>query len=97
MNYIQRWQRKVGNKGNSCDDNLKVHRQPGLSHRAVVVVDDSINTVKKAPHGIGVMYWAPERDAWNDDGSPGPTVFVLDSLLSLTKRPQSYAPASVNR
>ena len=53
---------------------------------------DIVNTVRKAPHGIGVMYWAPERDGWNDDGSPGPTVFVRDSLSSLTKRPQSHAP-----
>ena len=56
---------------------------------------DIVNTVKKAPHGIGVMYWAPERDAWNDDGTPGPTVFVLDSLSSLTKRPQSHAPSAI--
>ena len=57
---------------------------------------DLINAVRKAPHGIGVLYWAPERGAWNDDGSPAPTVFVLDSLVSRTKRPQSHAPFSVN-
>jgi arabinogalactan endo-1,4-beta-galactosidase len=57
---------------------------------------DLINTVRKAPHGIGVLYWAPERGAWNDDGSPAPTVFVLASLVSRTKRPQSHTPLSVN-
>jgi arabinogalactan endo-1,4-beta-galactosidase len=57
---------------------------------------DLVNTVKKAPRGLGVMYWAPERDAWNADGTPGPTVFTLDDLQTLTKRPESKAPAAVN-
>ena len=48
---------------------------------------DLINAVRKAPHGIGVLYWAPERGAWNDDGSPAPTVFVLDSLVLAHKAP----------
>jgi hypothetical protein len=41
---------------------------------------DLVNTVCKAPRGIAVMYWAPERDIWNADGSPGPAVFVMDRL-----------------
>jgi arabinogalactan endo-1,4-beta-galactosidase len=57
---------------------------------------DIVNTVKKAPHGLGVMYWAPEREAWNADGSPGPVVSVLDHLVTLTERPASHAPAAVN-
>jgi arabinogalactan endo-1,4-beta-galactosidase len=57
---------------------------------------DIINTVGKGPNGMGVLYWAPERGVWNDDGSPGPTVFVLDSLATLTKRPQSHAPLVIN-
>ena len=57
---------------------------------------DLVNTVQKAPHGLGVMYWAPERDLWNDDGTPGPTVFTLDNLTTLTKRPDSHAPTAVN-
>jgi arabinogalactan endo-1,4-beta-galactosidase len=57
---------------------------------------DLVNTVKKAPRGLSVMYWAPERDIWNDDGSPGPAVFVVDNLRTLTKRPASHAPAVVN-
>ena len=57
---------------------------------------DIVNTVKKAPRGIGVMYWAPEREAWNEDGSPGPVVSVLDHLTELTARPASHAPTAVH-
>jgi arabinogalactan endo-1,4-beta-galactosidase len=57
---------------------------------------DLINTVKKAPRGIAVLYWAPERDLWNDDGSPGPAVFVRDYLTTLTNRPASHAPTAVH-
>ena len=56
---------------------------------------DLINTVKKAPGGIGAMYWEPEWEAWNRDGTPGPVVFALDSL-GLTARPASHAPTAVN-
>lgn len=41
---------------------------------------DLVNTVERAPRGIGVMYWAPETDLWNADGTPGPAVFTLDHL-----------------
>lgn len=57
---------------------------------------DIVNTVKSPPHGLGVMYWAPEPDIWNADGSPGPAVFVMDHLTTLTKRPASHAPLSVH-
>jgi arabinogalactan endo-1,4-beta-galactosidase len=57
---------------------------------------DIINTVKQAPRGIAVMYWAPEREAWNDDGTPGPVVSVMDQLEKLTARPASKAPPPVN-
>lgn len=56
---------------------------------------DLVNTVKKAPRGLGVMYWAPEFGVWNEDGSPGPAVYTLDSL-NLTARPPSHAPAAVH-
>jgi len=56
---------------------------------------DLINTVKRAPGGIGAMYWEPEWEAWNRDGTPGPVVFALDSL-GLTARPASHAPAAVH-
>jgi arabinogalactan endo-1,4-beta-galactosidase len=57
---------------------------------------DIVNTAKKAPRGLGVMYWAPEYEAWNADGSPGPVVSVLDQLTTLTARPASHAPTAVN-
>jgi arabinogalactan endo-1,4-beta-galactosidase len=53
---------------------------------------DIVNTVRKAPRGLGVMYWAPEREAWNDDGAPGPVVSVLDQLARLSGGPASHAP-----
>ncbi|HXX64415.1 MAG TPA: glycosyl hydrolase 53 family protein, partial [Bacteroidota bacterium] len=56
---------------------------------------DLVNTVRRAPNGIGVLYWAPERGLWGDDGEPGPTVFVMDSLESLTSRPRSLAPHAI--
>jgi arabinogalactan endo-1,4-beta-galactosidase len=56
---------------------------------------DIINTVRKAPRGIGVMYWAPEWEAWNRDGSPGPVVDVMSQLDALRKRPESHAPTAV--
>lgn len=58
---------------------------------------DLVNTVKKAPNGLGVMDFAPERDFWNEDGTPGPVVFTLDNLSTLTKKPESHAPAAVNQ
>ena len=57
---------------------------------------DIISMVKKAPRGLGVMYWAPEWQAWNDDGSPGPVVSVLDQLASLSGTPASHVPTAVN-
>jgi hypothetical protein len=40
----------------------------------------------------GVMYWAPEWDAWNEEGSPGPVVFTLDHLADLAGSPGSLSP-----
>lgn len=57
---------------------------------------DLVNTVQGAPHGLGVMYWAPERELWNADGSPGPAVITLDKLTTLDKPPDSHAPTAVN-
>jgi len=56
---------------------------------------DLINTVQGGPRGISVMYWAPERDVWDADGTPGPSVFLLDKLASLTRSPESHLPAGV--
>ena len=55
---------------------------------------DLVNTVKKAPGGLGAMYWEPEWEVWNADGTPAPAVFVMDSL-GLTAGPESHAPAAV--
>lgn len=57
---------------------------------------DVINTVRKSPRGIGVMYWAPEFEAWDAEGNPGPVVDVLQHLSALTARPASHAPAGIN-
>ncbi len=56
---------------------------------------DLVNTVRKAPRGIAVMYWQPEWDLWNPDGSPGPAVFTLDHLTDLAASPGTHAPAPV--
>lgn len=58
---------------------------------------DLVNTVRKAPRGMGVLYWAPEFGAWNEDGTPGPVVFTLDHLQDLGSSPESHAPAVVRR
>jgi hypothetical protein len=54
------------------------------------------STVRAAPRGIGVHYWAPEFGLSNQDGSPGPAVYTMDHLQDLTARPASQAPAAVH-
>ena len=78
--------------GRSRVQNNKSMLWPETPEGRLQFMVDIVNTVKKAPHGLGVMYWAPEKEAWNDDGSPGPVVFVLDDLTTLTNRPASHAP-----
>jgi arabinogalactan endo-1,4-beta-galactosidase len=56
---------------------------------------DLVKTVKKAPGGLGVIYWAPEYDLWNYDGTPAPAVFTLDNLSPLATGPNSHAPIDV--
>jgi arabinogalactan endo-1,4-beta-galactosidase len=68
---------------------------PATPEGRLQFIADIVNTVKNAPRGLGVMYWAPEWEAWNADGSPGPVVFVLDQLKHLTARPASHAPTAV--
>lgn len=41
---------------------------------------DLANTVEASPNGLGILYWAPERDFWNDDGTPGPVVFIANQI-----------------
>jgi hypothetical protein len=55
-----------------------------------------VNTVKRAG-GSGVFYWAPEgfgrgNGMWNADGTPAPSIFVLDNLTALTTQPASRLP-----
>jgi arabinogalactan endo-1,4-beta-galactosidase len=57
---------------------------------------DLVNTVREAPNGLGVVYWAPEYDLWNFYATPAPAVFTLDSLSELAKSPNSHAPAAVD-
>jgi arabinogalactan endo-1,4-beta-galactosidase len=56
---------------------------------------DLVNTVKRGG-GVGVFYWAPEgsrgNGMWNPDGSPAPSVFVLDNLTRLMGSPASHLP-----
>jgi arabinogalactan endo-1,4-beta-galactosidase len=57
---------------------------------------DLVNTVKRN-NGLGVFYWGPEGRAgngmWNNDGSPAPSIFVMDHLKDLTTQPASHLPA----
>ena len=56
---------------------------------------DVVNTVKRAG-GAGVFYWAPEggrgNGMWNADGTPAPSIFVLDNLTKLKDGPESHLP-----
>jgi len=69
---------------------------PVTSEGRLQYMVDLVNTVRKAPNGMGVIYWAPERDFWNADGTPGPTVFTMDRLAALAKSPESHAPSAVS-
>jgi len=82
--------------GRSQSENNEFMKWPQTAEGRLQFMADLVNTVKKAPRGLAVMYWAPEWDIWNQDGSPGPAVFVLDHLTTLTNRPASHAPSAVN-
>ncbi len=61
---------------------------------------DLVNTVQRAG-GSGVFYWAPEgangNGMWNRDGSPAPSIMVMDHLKELTTQPASKVPAAMPR
>ena len=62
---------------------------------ANLLMADLVNTVKRN-HGLGVFYWAPEgrgngNAMWNADGTPAPSIMVLDHL-DLTTKPASHLP-----
>ena len=68
---------------------------PGTEEGQLQFMVDLVNTVKRAG-GTGVFYWAPEgsrgNGMWKPDGSPAPSVFVLDNLTKLMGGPASRLP-----
>jgi arabinogalactan endo-1,4-beta-galactosidase len=69
---------------------------PGTPQGQLQFMADLVNTVKRAG-GSGVFYWAPEgfgrgNGMWNADGTPAPSIFVLDNLTALTTQPASRLP-----
>jgi arabinogalactan endo-1,4-beta-galactosidase len=73
----------------------KYNLWPGSEDGQLQFMVDLVNTVKRAG-GTGVFYWAPEGNRgngmWNPDGSPAPSVFVLDNLTKLMGGPASHLP-----
>jgi arabinogalactan endo-1,4-beta-galactosidase len=73
----------------------KYNLWPGSQDGQLQFMVDLVNTVKRAG-GTGVFYWAPEgsrgNGMWNADGSPAPSVFVLDNLTKLGSGPASRLP-----
>ena len=68
---------------------------PGTPQGQLQYMADVINTVQRNK-GIGVFYWGPEGargdGMWNADGSPAPSIFVMDHLKDLATRPPSRMP-----
>ena len=62
----------------------KYMKWPGTQEGQLRFMVDLVNAVKDSPGGSGVYYWAPEgsrgNGMWNADGSPAPSIFVLDKL-----------------
>jgi arabinogalactan endo-1,4-beta-galactosidase len=78
----------------------KYNLWPGTPDGQLQFMADVINTVRRVPGGIGVMYWAPEgrqlgsgNSVWNAEGTPGPAVDVLPNLSRLAGTPDSHLPA----
>jgi arabinogalactan endo-1,4-beta-galactosidase len=70
---------------------------PGTTDGQLQFMVDLINTVRRAPNGLGVFYWAPEgrrgNGLWTPEGEPAPSIFVLDKLDGLSSGPLSHLPA----
>ncbi len=68
---------------------------PGTQEGQLQFMVDLVNTVKQAG-GTGVFYWAPEgsrgNGMWNADGTPAPSIFVLENLTKLKNSPASHLP-----
>ncbi|MBN1361202.1 MAG: glycosyl hydrolase 53 family protein [Sedimentisphaerales bacterium] len=73
---------------------------PGTQEGQLQFMVDLVNTVKRTG-GTGVFYWAPEgsrgNGMWNPDGTPAPSIFVLDNLTKLMNSPASRLPAAPAR
>jgi arabinogalactan endo-1,4-beta-galactosidase len=71
------------------------YQWPGTQQGQLQYMVDLVNVVQRNG-GMGVFVWAPEGSGgngmWNRDGSPAPSIFVLDHLKSLTTRPASRVP-----
>jgi arabinogalactan endo-1,4-beta-galactosidase len=81
--------------GNQATQENKYSLWPGSQEGQLQFMVDLVNTVKRAG-GIGVFYWAPEgsrgNGMWNADGSPAPSIFVLDNLTKLMNSPGNHLP-----
>jgi arabinogalactan endo-1,4-beta-galactosidase len=68
---------------------------PGTPQSQLQFMVDLVNTVKRAG-GMGVFYWAPEgrrgNGMWTSDGSPAPSILVLDNLETLRTNAASRLP-----
>ena len=69
----------------------KYNLWPGTPAGQLQFMTDLINTVKHAG-GAGVFYWAPEgsrgNGMWNSDGTPAPSVLVLENMTKHEERAQ---------
>ena len=77
--------------GDALMSQRKYNLWPGTPEGQLQYMADLVNTVKRAPGGMGVFYWAPEGALWNSDGTPAPSVSVMEHL-SLTNAPESHLP-----
>jgi arabinogalactan endo-1,4-beta-galactosidase len=75
----------------------KYNLWPGTQDGQLQFMVDLVNTVKRAG-GTGVFYWAPEgsrgNGMWNPDGTPAPSIFVMDNLAKLMNSPANHLPAA---
>ncbi len=85
--------------GDALMHERKYNLWPGTPEGQVQFMADLINIVRRRPGGLGVYYWAPEgrtlgggNSIWRADGSPGPSVSVLEAVSRLTIRPASHLP-----
>jgi arabinogalactan endo-1,4-beta-galactosidase len=92
---------ETGYSQNRGDDVMtrKYMEWPGTTDGQLQFMVDLVNTVKRAPNGLGVFYWAPEgrrgNGMWTSDGSPAPSIFVADKVETLSAGPLSRLPAEL--